>query len=52
MSHNFNHLRGVTGSQTTIPVISEEGEWHLPRTTQLVSAARPESRDAQCSQNA
>lgn len=54
MSHNFNHLIGVTRSQASIPVVSEEGEWHLPRTTQPVSlsAVHPESRDSQHSLNA
>jgi len=37
MSHNFNHLRGVTGSQASISVVSEEGECHVPRSTQPVS---------------
>lgn len=54
MSHNFNHQRDVTGSQASTPVVNEEEEQHLQRTTQPVSlsAAHPESRDAQPSLNA
>lgn len=37
MSHSFNYLRCVTGHQASIPIVSEKGEWHLPKITQSVS---------------